>query len=249
MLRSVNSLTNYTLNALDGKIGRCRDFLFDDKFWTVRYLVANTGNWLTGRKTLISPAFLGHPDWRKGRFDVVLTREQIENAPSLDEDAPVSRQYEILWAGYHGLAYYWSGPFSWGASEDPAGYLAQNLLEGIAEDADTALDNHLRSSSEVAGYGICASDADIGHVEDFILEVERWSLRYLVVDTRNWMPGRKVLISHHWIDNISWPEHIVSVDLSREQIRNSPDFDSSAPVNRDYESRLYDYYGRPIYWQ
>ncbi|MDQ3257841.1 MAG: PRC-barrel domain containing protein, partial [Acidobacteriota bacterium] len=94
------------------------------------------------------------------------------------------------------------------------------------------------------GYYIEARDGDIGHVEDFLIDDESWAIRYMVVDTVNWWPGKKVIVSPQWIKRVSWAESKVYVDLPREQIRNAPEYDPSAIVNREYESRLYDYYGR-----
>jgi hypothetical protein len=105
MLRSVKALTGYVLQAEDGDIGRSKDFLLDDEQWTVRYLVADTGGWLTGRRVLISPISLDRPDWAGGRFPVRLTRKQIEAAPGLDEDAPASRRYEMQHHAYYGYPY------------------------------------------------------------------------------------------------------------------------------------------------
>jgi uncharacterized protein YrrD len=116
-------------------------------------------------------------------------------------------------------------------------------------EAEVEGDPHLRSTREVIGYYIEASDGDIGHVEDFIIDVEAWMIRYMVVNTRNWLPGKNVLVAPEWITAMSWGESKVMVDLTRDSIKSSPEFDPSAPVNRVYEEQLYDFYGRPKYWQ
>ena len=116
-------------------------------------------------------------------------------------------------------------------------------------DSDKASgDVHLRSAQEVRGYHIQGSDEAIGHVEDFIVDDETWEVRYLVIDTSNWWFGKKVLVAPHWASRISWEERKVYVDLSRQAIKNSPEWNATAAVNREYEARLYDYYGRPVYW-
>ena len=99
------------------------------------------------------------------------------------------------------------------------------------------------------GYYIKTTDGEVGHVDDLIVDDETWGFRYMVVDTRNWLPGRKVLISVEWIESVSWLENEVQVDVASEAIKNSPEFDPSQPVNREYEMVLYDYYGRPKYWE
>ncbi len=85
-------------------------------------------------------------------------------------------------------------------------------------------------------------------VEDFIFEDDVWTVRYMVVDTRNWLPGRKVLVSPGWINSISWTERMVGVDLTIEAIKNAPEYDFSTPVTREYEVRLFDFYGHHKYW-
>jgi len=248
-LRSVDQLRNYVLEAEDGEIGRCKDFLFDDIYWTVRYMVADTGKWLPGRKVLVSPIALGEPDWASRRLQVKLTTEQIEKGPPLDADAPVSRQYEQKWFEYYGWPYYWSGGGLWGAAPYPSA-LYLKRLEKVAEEGIEPEETHLRSVKEVTGYQIQASDGDIGHVEDFIVDDQLWLLRYLVVDTRNFLPGgRKVLVPPAWVTSVDWVGRSVSVDLTVEGVKNSPEYDPSEPINRQYERRFYDYHGRPRYWE
>ncbi len=246
MLRNASAVSNYVLLARDGEIGRCKDFLFDDKKWAIRYMVADTGKWLPGRKVLISPMMLGEPDWATRRFQVELTRQQVENSPPLEIDAPVSRQYEILYSQFFGTASYWDGKNLWGSHPSPA--LLRAEQDKLATDFEGPEENNLRSIKEVTGYHIQASDDEIGHVEDFIVDDEAWSLRYIVVDTRNWLPGRKVLVSPQWAETVDWAQEKLWVDLTTDSIKNSPEYDPLAPINREYERKLYDYYGRPVYW-
>ncbi|MFO7965841.1 MAG: PRC-barrel domain-containing protein [Desulfobacterales bacterium] len=254
MLRSLKELYNYVLSAEDGDIGRCKDFLFDDRFWTIRYMVADTAKWLPGKKVLISPISLASPDWRSRRLPVKLTKDRIKGAPELDEDAPVSRQHEIRWTKYYGWPFYWQGPGAWGYVDYPYSmYVQRQVQENVQhreeETEKHERDQHLRSAREVTGYHIQAVDTDIGHVEDFILDDETWTIRYMVVDTRNFLPGRNVLITPDWIESVDWALSEVSVDVPAEAVKNSPPYDPKIPVNREYEVRLYDYYGRPVYWR
>ena len=248
MLRSIKEITGYVLQAEDGEIGRCKDFLFDDEFWTIRYMVADTGKWLPSKKVLISPVSLGEPDWVSNRFPVRLTKKQIEEAPSIDEYAPVSRQYEIKYHAYYGWHSYWDGVEVGGIAAYPGPLYAEKKKE-VVEIKPESGDPHLRSASEVKGYHIKARDEEIGHVEDFIVDDQTWTIRYMIIDTSNWWPGsRKVLVPPTWIDSVDWAESKVRVNLTVEQIRLGPEYDPSAPVNREYEIQLYDFYGRPKYW-
>lgn len=248
MLRSINELYNYVLQPEDGEIGRCKDFLFDDQLWTIRYMVADTGKWLPGRKVLVSPISLGEPNWPSQVFPIRLTKKQIEEAPGLDEDAPVSRQHEARWTRYYGWPHYWAGPGVWGTAEYPNALFTQKQLEETSEEGADDVDRHLRATKEVKGYHIDATDGEIGHVEDFIVDDETWTIRYVVVDTRNWLPGAKVLLSPVWVQSVSWPDRKVSVVVTTQEVKDSPKYDPSTPVNREYEVRLYDFYGRPKYW-
>ncbi len=245
MLRSAKGLRGYTVRASDGPIGKVHDVYFDDSTWTARYLVVDTGGWLSGRQVLLSPASCGVPDSEQKLVPVALTREQVENSPPVEADRPVSRQHEIELAAYYGWPDYWIGDpgFGPGAVYVPAS-------AGAAEAAQrTKGDPHLRSTREVQGYHIQAPDGEIGHVEDFLIEDGAWAIRYLVVDTRNWLPGKRVLIAPQWVKEVNWAEMKVLVEVPRAAIRHSPAYDPSAPVTRDYESKLHEHYGRSKYWE
>lgn len=247
MLRSIKEIFGYRLDARDGDIGSCKDFLFDDRSWTVRYMVADTVRWLPGRKVLLAPNALDEPDWPSKTIPVNLTKEQIENAPELDEHAPVSRQYEMQYHIYYGWPQYWTGMSVTNPGESPAP-LYEEAAKGKGLSEEELDDPNLRSAKKVMGYDIEATDGGIGHVEDFIMEDETWIIRYMVIDTKNWLPGRKVLVPPEWTARVDWSENRVYVDLTREEVKGSPEFDPLEPVNREYEERLYNYYGQPVYW-
>jgi len=106
----------------------------------------------------------------------------------------------------------------------------------------------LRSTQAVTGYHIHALDGDIGHVDDFIIDDQTWTIRYLVIDTMNWWPGKKILVSPKWIDRVSWSDSKVFVNLYRDKIQKSPEYAEESPLSRDYESGLYRHYDRQGYW-
>jgi hypothetical protein len=240
MLRSTNEMIGYRIDGTDDILGEVHDFYFDDRAWRFRYLVVDTGMWLPGRLVLIAPQAIGRPDWMARLLHVELTKQQVEDAPTAQRDLPVSRQHELDLARYYGWTPYWNVPLGTGSP----------LLSAEQESVEEAEgDPHLRSVREVLGYHILASDGEIGHVEDLIVETGTWVLRYVVVDTRNWLPGRKVLIVPDWTHEVDWKRKLFKVALTRDTIKNCPEYDSNAPVNREYEVRLYDYYGRPKYWE
>lgn len=237
MLRSLKEIQGYIIRVVDGDIGRVHEFYFDDFDWIIRYLVADTGTWLSSRRVLISPLALGRPDWEERILPVKLSREQVELSPPISVDEPVSRQMERELNLYYGWRPYWDNR------------VPVRVAEEIEQIVSKPYDPHLRSTKEVLGYHIQASDGEIGHIDDFILDDTIWTIRYLVVDTQNWLPGKKVLVSPAWVDTVEWTEKKIQIDLKRETIKNSPEFDPSQPVNHEYEIRLYDFYGRPKYWQ
>ena len=247
MLLNLNELRGLKIRATDGEIGSVDQFYFDDETWTIRYLVVNTGSWLMGRMVLISPISLGQVDWRVTQLDVNLTKNQVENSPDIDTHKPVSRQHEAEFLGYYGYPFYWSGAHLWEPVLRPADLSERKSGANVTSKVEP-LDRHLHSTNEVSGYHIQALDDEVGHVEDFLVDEETWSIRYLVVDTRNWWPGKKVLVSPQWIESIRWEESKVHVDLTRETIKSGPEYDESIPVTREYESKLYDNYGRSGYW-
>lgn len=251
MLRRTSDILNFTLGARDGEIGRVKDFYFDDQRWPVRYLVVDTGKWLEQREVLISPfAVRGFRETDKV-VEVKLTREQIKGCPSIDTDAPVSRQYEREYYQYYGWPFYWEGPALWGPSAFPAYHYYPGLAaEGPRPLAPEQHSNpHLRSTSEVSGYHLEAPDGEIGHVEDFIFDDQDWVIQYLVVDTRNWWPGKKVLVSPAWATAVDWDRSRVQVSVAREAIRMAPEYNPTAPLSRDYEVRLFEHYHRHPYWE
>jgi hypothetical protein len=107
--------------------------------------------------------------------------------------------------------------------------------------------SHLRSMKDVTGYTIQATDGEIGHVDDFLVDDDAWNIRYIVIDTRNWLPGKKILVAPQWIANVDWKNSNVYVNLSREAIKSGPEFNSDK-LDREYESQLYKHYGQENYW-
>lgn len=246
MLRSVKKIIGYKLGTKDGKIGRCKDFLFDDERWTIRYIVADTGTWLTGRKVLIPILSAGEPDWHSSTITVALTKDQIEKSPPIESDAPVSRRREADIHKHYNWPLYWGGAATWGLKPFPDFFYESTSNHKTHPDTG---DQHLRSINEVTDYNIEAKDGGIGHLEDFIIEDESWIIRYMVVDTRKWLPGgKKVLVSPLWIDGVFWSDRTVMVNLPRGKIKSSPAYDPAMPINRKYETALYDFYGRLHYW-
>ncbi len=246
MLRSAKDILDFRLHAVDGDIGKCADFIFEDGHWGVRYLVVDTGPWLLGRKVILSPIFFEEPDWEAGRFQVRLKKEQIENAPPLDSRAPVSRKYAVAWTRYYATQPFWTGPEAAAPKTLPKHLRAEaaRLLERQIGDDEPLL----RSTDEVTGYEVEGTDGRVGYVDDFLIDDEGWMIRYFIVDTRKWLPGRRILSSPRWVRDVDWVEREVRLSLSCEQIESSPEFDPDTTVRRSYEEELHAHYGEVGYW-
>jgi hypothetical protein len=263
MLWNASVIKGYAIAASDGRLGTVSDFLFDDASWLVRWLVVDTGHWLSGRKVLLPPFVLGHLDPKQREFSVDLTMQQVKDSPDIDTDRPVSRQIEANIYDYYGWSPYWGN----GLLTDGYGYIGDAVQvapalgfreplasgdlalgfrqreEDIADTERSDDDPHLRSIEAVTGYHIHASDGEIGHVEDFLVGDADWSIRYLVVDTKNWWPGKKVLISPRSAREIDWTDKLVNLNVDRQKVKDSPTYDPSITVDQAYDERFLTYYG------
>jgi hypothetical protein len=207
---------------LDGEIGHAKDFYFDDQNWAVRYVVADTGSWLTGRLVLISPRSLGRLVQAGNVLRVNLTRKQMEDSPSIETHKPVSRQYEEEYHQYYGWPYYWQGDALWGMSGLPVLELPARPLTTTSGASPKRPDAHLRSTQAVNGYHLKASDGMIGHVCDFMMDDQNWGIGQLVVKTGHRLSGREVQIPTSKVERVSYEDSTVFVSLTSETVEQSP---------------------------
>jgi len=250
MLKNASAINGYAIVASDGRLGTVSDFLFDDVSWLVRWLVVDTGKWLSGRKVLLPTVVLGHPDPTKREFAVRLTMQQVKDSPDISTDRPVSRQMETSVYDYYGWSPYWGTGFYMGGYAYMPGAMTESpYLRSRQRDEESAAaqrsdgDVHLRSVEAVTGYHIHASDGELGHVADFLVEDADWSIRYLVVDTKNWWPGKKVLVSSRSTGEIDWTDRLVNLDVDRQRIKDSPAYDPAMTIDQAYDEKLLTYYG------
>ncbi len=242
MLQSAKRLGTYSIGAVDGDAGRVDEFYFDDASWKVRYLVVRAGGRFANRMVLVAPEFVKDADRAARTLHADLTKEQVENGPGTKTDRPVVDQEELAYREYHETHPPGTG---WQAAGDHPAAPDERDEPGYRVEGDP----HLRSTKEVAGYGIHAGEDEIGHVEDFIVDDEGWVIRYVAVDTRNWLPGKKVLVSPQWTSRISWSEKGIFVDLAGEEIKTAPEWGPNDPIDRAYEAELHAHYGRTPYWE
>ena len=212
MLQSIHQRFGEKLRASDGEIGHVRDFYFDDKTWSVRYLVADTGHWLAGRLVLISPHAFGHL-YPEGKVLLVnLTRKQIEDSPSIDEHQPVSRQHEEEYHQHYGYEYYAESMPLWGL----AGYPVMVPPPPASEAKQRGADAHLRSAKELTGYSVEADDGTVGAVVDFMIDGRTWVIREVVVECGHWYAGNKVIVPTEKISRINYELGTIHVDSTKQ---------------------------------
>jgi len=230
MLRRImKDLRGDSIVARDGVVGSLEDVYFDDQRWGVRYLVVDTGRWLPGRKVLISPASIETTQETGGTAPLSplrlrLSREEVEHSPPLDSALPVSRQFQEAHARYYRYNWYWTEPNLWGAYPGSAAErTCEEAFRQMKAAESKAERSHLRSTRAVAGYHIEASDGRLGHVEDFALDGEHWTIAGVVIETRNWLPGRKVLVAPAAVCAIDWRHRKMVLRMSIDELRRAAD--------------------------
>jgi hypothetical protein len=225
VLLSVKKLCRQTVHARDGDLGRLRAIYFDDHSWAVRHVVVGVGGWLTYQRVLIAPSCIDVREDMPPKVRTSLTTAQALEKPAVATDPSVSDQRGLALYRYYGFPYDWSGP---GRHEQPRWG-----------------NPHCRSTRKLIGYYVHTLDGEIGHIDDFLLDIGSWTIPYVVIETRNWFPGTRVLLFSGWISWVSWAETAIHVDLRREKIRSAPAFDQSCSVDRNYERLLNSHYGSP----
>jgi uncharacterized protein YrrD len=227
MLRSANRSYGSKLNALDGEIGHVKDFYFDDRQWVVRYVVADTGFWLSGHLVLISPRAVGSFFQGGDSVRVNLTRKKIEGSPAIEDHKPVTRQFEEKYHNYYDWPSYWEAGGMWGSvglGMAPPPHVNPIKQEDLASAAPDMDDPHLRSTKALAGYHIHVKEGAIGHVADFMIDDKSWAIGHLVVQTGHWFSGKEIAISPQDIDRVSYEESTVFVNITKEAILNAAEY-------------------------
>lgn len=225
MLQNTKELYGHKLTASDGEIGHVKDFYFDDKTWVIRYLVADTGSWLSGRQVLLSPHAFGRVNRDEKSFAINLTRKQIEGSPSIEQHKPVSRQYETDYYQYYGWPAYWNGGAMWGLGGYPMVMPPSKDQIEAQQQHHHRDDKHLRSAKATAGYSIHASDGEIGTVSGFMVDEKSWAIRQLVVDAGHWYSGKEILIAVNAVERISYEDSQVFVKLTKAAIQHTAEHD------------------------
>jgi sporulation protein YlmC with PRC-barrel domain len=242
MTRTMKGILGSDVVGTDGELGRVTDVYFDDRTWTVRYLVVQPSDVNRSTPFLLSPiAVAAVPD--EGQIQAEITRDLAVQAPDIGEEQPVSRRMEQASMDHYGWGYYWEGPELWGRWATPLGLATPGprarphgmFSEPVPPEVEEELEEErstLRSVSEVGGYHVQATDDEIGHIEDMLLDEETWRIHCLVVDTSNWWFGKTVTVPADLFGRIEWAEQKIHVDATREQVKESSEYDEGHPTCR-----------------
>jgi hypothetical protein len=262
MLFAVSGLEGCPVRASDGDVGSAKDFLFDDDTWKIRWMVVGGGDFLPGRRVFIHPSAVAPltlppkpqlPMMSPGEtleLTVNLTRQQIKAGPHSGEDEPVNRDMEALLCDYCGWDPYW-GASHFGAPVMPNAE-ARIVGDAMRREADAQAPpvdggDHLHSVADFKGYYVHATDGDIGHVENVLADDTNWEIRYLVIATRNWCPGKIVQLSPYAVKNIDWFGQHINMNVTRDQVRSAPAWDPLALADEAREEELHRHFGWPGY--
>jgi hypothetical protein len=246
------------VKASDGDVGKVDQLYFDDQSWAVRYIVIAIGRLFGERKVLFSPGGAKRIDSEGLHVDATVS--QIHDSPGIDAEKPVSRVMERELHDFYGWPYYWNFPVNYDSMgipiyrgynefKGPMARIEEQLEEKWTEAKKRAEQSHLRSSGEIIGYDLSAQNDIVGITEELLVDADQWVIRYMIVDFGSIVPGRKVLIASPWIREISWETKRLFTDIAAESVRHGPPFDPAKPIDKDLETRLFDYYGKPPYWK
>ena len=260
MLFAVSGLIGCEVKASDGDIGAVNDFLFDDRTWIIQWMAVDTGGWLPGRRAFIHPSAIAPlelppkpalPMMSRGEtleLSVNLTRREVEAGPLAREGEGVTGDMETLLYDYYGWDPYW-GASHFGAAALPNA--ESRIVDGAArreaEVPPVAGVDRLHSVTEFNGYAVHALDGDIGHVENLLADDSNWEVRYLLIATRNWWPGKVVRLSPYAVKAVDWFGEGVNMNVTREQVRSAPEWDPLAMVDEASEAAFHRHFGWPGY--
>lgn len=235
-------------------LGRIHDIYLDDETWAVKWFVVETGHWYSSNKVLLDSKYLTDVSPANRSLQVSIGKEDIENAPSVEEHHPVSEQYNnaflyttfghdtLLFPGYAGLI---MPQTLIERSFDSLDDQSSQAQETTVSEADYA-DRHLRSANELLGYTVSATDGTLGPLIDLVINMSRRTITLMALDTSKWLPDRTVVIIPQSIDNISWPDRKLFVTMNKETIEQSPRLQDMKSIETSYVSTLSDYYLYPM---
>jgi hypothetical protein len=248
MLWTASALNGYPVRGADGKLGNVAGLMYDETDWTIRWLLVDTGDWLSGRQVPLPIATVGQPDQGAHLLPVDLTMQQVENCPDVDVKRAFSRQLEFV------VCDHFQRPAAQGSShrdngeENTEDALASGILwiltaPGTAGREDRRGDHFVHSIAGLSGGVTHAVDGDIGQAQDVLIDPALWRVGYLVVHTSGWWPSRKCLVSPPMIDWIDRTRSNIHLKVTRQEIKASPRYDAVEAVDGEFEELFHSHYG------
>jgi hypothetical protein len=231
-MKTLRRLEGFRVLGEGETLGKVMDAYFDDHVWAVRDLVV-AGSGRHARLWWLSPHSILRIDQRRRTIETTITAAQWRTTAPDEPDTAIPR------ATWTGLLKYYGFPYSWRG-------LDRAVAPRVPSSSGPEL--HLRSERRFRHYLVHALDGELGHVEDLLVDEHSWAVRYLVVDTRRWRPGGRVLLAPEWVLYVSWLEQSVHTSLEQKTVRTAPPYDRRTRIDRAYEARLRQHYGRPAAW-
>lgn len=234
MLRSLSEIMGYGLQCMDGRGGRCIDFLFDDRDWVIRYLVGETNRWWPKRRVLISTQSVGEPDWDTHLVPIGLRTKELQNSPRRGPPG------DLPWMALDPASGEPDTSAAAGVDTEPS-----DRTEASGKAVETAAHKHAQSVRAIRRYRAWAEGKARGSVEDLIVDDSNWKIRWLVTGTGRAPSARKVMVKPDAVAGTPVGRRELRLNMTWNQLEHSPDYDPSAPINRRYEPHFYDLRGRP----
>ena len=234
MYRSLKQIQHYSLLTKNEEACKLEDLFFNETTWKTQYLVVKTGSFFSARNVLLNPVIVEKIIDADKKIQLLISNDHVKKCPSVNSVLPISLEAELLLAKY----WEWIPKDAEGPLPPEAGHSIEVEAETESKDlSERAAESKLRSYEEVKGYTIYAPDGHFGHIEDFLFD-DDWLIRYAVVDTRNWIPGKRVLLPVGQIEEVKWAEHSLHVEASCELVKSAPAYDESKGVTPEDEEAV-----------
>lgn len=242
MLLHYSWLTDYNVFGNDDEIGRVTDIFFDEERWTVRYLVLKTGRTLFSERVYISPASIEKINHNENIIRTNLSSDDVQKAPDPGEEA-VNRKFEKDFSLHYRMNPYWVGNGIWGTTMSPRDMMGEEALAIQPEEGDQR--HYVHQAKHVTGYELSVEDDAFGKVDDFLIDPSSFRIKYVVADTKKWLPGgKKVLLAPDWIESVYWESARIIINVTREQVEEAPEYLPDLDLTDEREKRLWLHYGK-----